>query len=140
MKAIIEIPKGSYYKYEIDKEDGSICIDRVIDIPYPQNYGFIPNTLAPDGDALDVFVISDHPIACLAKVSLDVIGLIRMNDNGISDNKLVCKIKGDLEREWVDSVIQIQHFLLSYKRNIEILGFTSDQAEIRKEINDVQQK
>ena len=73
MKVVVEIPKGSIYKYEINKDTGKLALDRVISIPYPENYGYFPNTLAQDGDPLDVFLVSDQPIAPLTEVEIEEI-------------------------------------------------------------------
>ena len=89
---IIEIPKGSKNKYELDKESGLLRVDRVLfsSVHYPANYGFIPRTLAPDGDPLDVLVLGQEPVVPLAIVVARAIGGFRMRDESAVDEKIVC--------------------------------------------------
>lgn len=116
---IIEIPKGSSYKYEIDKTTGHLVLDRTLEMHYPYNYGFIPNTLSADGDPIDVFVISESPIHPLARVKLDILGVIEMTDNGVSDEKLVCRLEGS-NHPYNDSFSEITYFLKNYKTGVII--------------------
>jgi inorganic pyrophosphatase len=89
--AVIEIPKGSKNKYELDKETGALILDRILftSTHYPANYGFIPKTLSDDGDALDVLVISSEAIEPLALCQCYPIGMVAMLDSGVADNKIV---------------------------------------------------
>lgn len=89
--AIIEIEKGSKRKYELDKETGLLVLDRVLytSTHYPANYGFIPRTLADDGDPLDVLVLCNEPIDPLVLVQCYPIGVITMLDNGKNDEKII---------------------------------------------------
>lgn len=96
IKAIIEIPKGSNYKYEIDKETGQLTLDRVIQLEYPTSYGFIIDTLAPDSDALDVFIISNKEVPPLTVVKVNVLGVFKCTDNGVSDDKLIATLEGEV--------------------------------------------
>jgi len=88
---IIEIPKGSHNKYEIDKETGLIKLDRANfnASPYPFDYGFAPQTLWEDGDALDVMVLTTYPLAVGVLVSVRPVALLEMTDTGESDNKII---------------------------------------------------
>mgnify|MGYP000402403121 CR=1 FL=1 len=113
MIAIVEIPKGSSYKYEL-KHD-VLILDRVLSIPYPENYGYIPNTLWYDGDPLDVFIISNEPIQPKAHLEIELLGIIEMNDNGQSDDKLIAKIKGT---DVYSHVGDIYTFLENYKSGV----------------------
>lgn len=115
MKCVIEIAKGSRNKYEI--KDGKIYLDRVIDQPYPENYGYVPNSLAEDGDALDIFVISDEPIITGATVDVDVVAMVDMIDNGYKDNKLIGFISGSEQNSELD-IAQIIKFLETYKPGV----------------------
>lgn len=85
--AVIEIEKGSKKKYELDKQTGLIVLDRILytSTHYPANYGFIPRTLADDGDPLDVLVLCNEPIDPLVLVQCYPIGVITMLDNGKND-------------------------------------------------------
>lgn len=89
--AFIEISRGSRAKYEIDKKSGLLYLDRVLfsSVQYPVNYGFLPRTLQADGDPLDVLVISQADITPFCLVQVRVIGLMRMIDQGVMDDKIL---------------------------------------------------
>ena len=89
--SVIEIPKGSKMKYELDKKTGLLLLDRVLytSTHYPANYGFIPRTYAEDGDPLDVLVLCSEAIYSLALVKCYPIGVISMLDNGARDDKII---------------------------------------------------
>ncbi len=89
--AVIEIPKGSNKKYELDKETGLLILDRILytSTHYPQNYGFIPRTLAEDHDPLDVLVICSEKLEPLSLVRCFPIGVMTMTDKGESDEKII---------------------------------------------------
>lgn len=95
--AVIEISKGSKMKYELDKETGMLCLDRVLHTSthYPANYGFIPRTYAPDNDPLDVLVLCSEKIEPMALVKCYPIGVITMLDNGAADDKIIAIPVGD---------------------------------------------
>ena len=90
-EALIEIPKGSKAKYELDKETGLLKLDRVLHTSthYPANYGFIPRTYADDNDPLDVLVLCSEKIEPMALVRCYPIGVITMNDGGEMDEKII---------------------------------------------------
>ena len=89
--ACIEISKGSQCKYELDKETGRLILDRVLytSTHYPQNYGFIPRTYAGDNDPLDVLVMCQEPITPLCLVRCYPIGVIKMIDSEMEDEKII---------------------------------------------------
>ena len=91
VSAIIEIPQGSAVKYEIDTDTGNLEVDRFIGSSsvYPFNYGFIPETLADDGDALDVLVISSLPVAPESVIAVKPIGVLWMEDEHGKDEKIL---------------------------------------------------
>lgn len=95
--AVIEIPKGSKQKYELDKETGLLILDRILytSTHYPANYGFIPKTFADDGDPLDVLVLCQEPLQPLSLVECYPIGVITMLDGGASDEKIIAIPTGD---------------------------------------------
>jgi len=88
---IIEIPKGSKNKYELDKETGLLRLDRVLysAVHYPADYGFIPRTYCDDGDPLDALVLSQEPVFPLTIVEARAIGVMRMRDEKGIDDKIV---------------------------------------------------
>ena len=90
-EAFIEIPKGSKTKYELDKETGLLRLDRVLytSTVYPANYGFIPRTVADDGDPLDVLVLCGETINPSTLVTCYPIGVIKMIDGGSLDEKII---------------------------------------------------
>lgn len=91
INVVIEIPKDSSIKYEVDKESGMIFVDRFLHtaMSYPFNYGFIPNTHAEDGDAVDVLVMSEHPVAPGVVIPSVVIGMLEMEDEEGIDTKIL---------------------------------------------------
>lgn len=91
LNAVIEIPYGSNIKYELDKESGAIMVDRVMysAMFYPANYGFVPNTLAADGDPVDVLVLNEYPVQAGAVIPCRLIGVLIMEDESGMDEKLL---------------------------------------------------
>ena len=89
--AVVEIPKGSKNKYELDKETGLIILDRILytSTHYPANYGFIPRTLGDDGDPLDVLLLCSEALEPLTLVRCYPIGMMKMIDNGRGDEKII---------------------------------------------------
>ena len=88
---VVEIPKGSKKKYELDKETGLIILDRILytSTHYPANYGFIPRLLGDDGDPLDVLLLCSEPLEPLTLCRAYPIGVISMIDNGHNDEKII---------------------------------------------------
>jgi inorganic pyrophosphatase len=88
---VIEIPRGSKVKYELDKPTGLLRVDRVLysSVIYPANYGFFPRSYCDDGDPLDVLVLGSEPVLPLTIMQARPIGLIRMLDEGRTDDKIV---------------------------------------------------
>lgn len=139
INAIIEIPKGSFNKYEIDKETGLIALDRANynAAPFPFDYGFAPQTLWEDNDPLDIIVLSTFPLQSGLLVRVRPIGVMEMIDAGESDYKVLTVPSSD--RRWEDTtdladlnkhlVREIQHFFETYKNLkgkpavVEIKGF-----------------
>jgi inorganic pyrophosphatase len=95
--AVIEIPLGSNVKYELDKSSGLLKVDRILysAVYYPANYGFIPRTLAEDGDPLDVLVFCQEAVIPLSLIEARVIGLMNMIDAGVPDSKIIAVATGD---------------------------------------------
>src|SRR5947207_592128 len=91
VNAVIEIPKGSKVKYELDKATGLLAVDRVLHsaVHYPANYGFLPRTFCDDGDALDVLVLGQEPVVPLCLLRARVIGVMTMSDDKGEDDKII---------------------------------------------------
>jgi len=120
--AIIEIPLGSSNKYELDKKTGMLKLDRVLHsaVYYPANYGFIPQTLAADGDPLDVLVLGAEPVYPLTLVAARAIGLMTMKDQEDLDHKIVAVHINDPEYNSYHDVHQLPpHKLAVIKRFFE---------------------
>lgn len=121
---IIEVPKGSHNKYEIDKETGLIKLDRANygAAAYPFDYGFVPQTLWEDGDALDVILLTTYPVHPGILVSARPVALMEMTDSGESDNKIIAVPVED--RRW-DDVKELsdlnKHMLKEFKDFFENL-------------------
>ncbi|MCB9678777.1 MAG: inorganic diphosphatase [Alphaproteobacteria bacterium] len=88
---IIEIPRGSRVKYELDKPTGMLRVDRVLysAVMYPANYGFLPRSYCEDGDPLDVLVLGHEPVVPMSIMQARAIGCMRMKDEGDSDDKII---------------------------------------------------
>ena len=124
--AIIEIPKGRRSKFEVDKRTGLIRLDRYLysSSHYPGDYGFIPQTLADDGDALDVLVMVNEPTFSGCLIEARVLGLFRMTDRGAHDYKVLAVPHTDplfAEMRDLEDVPQhylkeVEHFFSSYKQ------------------------
>ena len=121
MIAIIEMPQGCILKYEVNKEDGSLMVDRMLNQPVPYNYGYFPGTLQNDGDPLDVFVIGNIPIHPLTKVRVELIGVLKCMDNGVEDDKILAIIEGDETGSRHIGTDIVRSYLTSYKKGFEIL-------------------
>lgn len=125
INAIVEIPKGSNNKYEIDKATGLIKLDRAnyTAASFPYDYGFAPQTLWEDGDPLDLIVLTTYPLFPGILVAVRPVAVIEMIDNGESDFKVIAvpvedkrwedvKDLGDLNKH---TIKEFQHFLETYK-------------------------
>jgi inorganic pyrophosphatase len=125
VNVIIEVPKGSKNKYEIDKETGLIKLDRAMKSAqdYPFDYGFVPQTLWDDGDALDVVLLTTYPLFPGILVEARPVGIMNMIDTGDDDAKIIAVPKKDLRFEEIKNLSdinphtlkEIQHFFETYK-------------------------
>lgn len=111
--AVIEIPKHSNCKYELDKHTGLLRLDRVLYTAthYPANYGFIPRTFADDGDPLDVLVLCDQSIQPLTLVRVFPIGVMRMIDGGALDDKIIAVPFSDPTYNSITSIDELPHHI-----------------------------
>ena len=119
VNGIIEIPRGSRAKYEIDKESGLIKLDRVIyaSMYYPLNYGFIPQTLGEDGDPLDIVVLTQVSVVPLCFIPSKVIGVMEMVDRGEADEKIIAVAEQDPSVSHIENVEDLPAHLLSELRH-----------------------
>jgi len=120
--AIIEIPKGSTNKYELDKETGLLRLDRVLysAVYYPADYGFIPRTYCDDGDPLDVLVLGQEPVHPLTIVEARAIGVMRMRDEkGVDDKIVAISVRDPAYAHYRDKVELPAHVLLMVRRFFE---------------------
>lgn len=104
INAVIEIPYGSNVKYELDKESGAVFVDRVMAsaVFYPANYGFIANTLADDGDPVDILVLNEYPIQAGAVIPCRLIGVLIMEDESGMDEKLLAVPADKIDARYKD--------------------------------------
>lgn len=143
VNVLVEVPKGSQNKYEIDKESGLIKLDRAnySAAAFPVEYGFVPQTLWDDGDALDVIILATFPIPTGILVEVRPVAVMEMIDTGESDYKVIGVPVND--KRWEDvqdlgdinkhTIKEIQHFFETYKAlkgkpaPVEIRGFKGKQ-------------
>ena len=120
--AIIEVPKGSKSKYELDKESGLIRLDRILysSVVYPANYGFIPQTYCADRDPLDILVLSQEAAIPLCLMRAKPIGVMKMLDQGESDDKIIAVHVDDPEYNYYNSIEELSpHRMREVKRFFE---------------------
>lgn len=119
---VIEIPKGSKGKYELDKNTGMLMLDRVLfsAVHYPANYGFIPQTFCEDHDPLDILIISQIDIPSLTLVEAKVIGVMRMVDGGEADDKIIAVAAGDQSVNYINEIDELPpHLMKEIRRFFE---------------------
>lgn len=106
---VIEIPKNSRAKYELDKDSGMLILDRVLysSINYPANYGFIPQTYCDDNDPLDILVLSQVDIVPMCLVEARVIGVMRMLDEGEMDDKIIAVAVNDMSVNHINDIDEL---------------------------------
>ena len=146
VNAIVEIPKGRRSKFEVDKETGLIKLDRYLSSSshYPGDYGFVPRTLAEDGDALDMLVMVNEPTFSGCLIETRVVGLFRMTDRGANDYKILGvpntdplfdEIR-DLEDVPSHYLREVEHFFGTYKQlegvNVLTQGWAPKDAAIEQ--------
>jgi len=143
---VVEIPKGSKVKYELDKATGLLRVDRVLysAVHYPANYGFLPRTYCEDGDPLDVLVLGQEPVVPLCVLRARPIGVITMSDEKGRDDKIIAIHADDPEYAVYEDVAdvpphrlkELERFFLDYKIlehktvNVEELHGRGDAARI----------
>ena len=131
---LIEIPGGSKNKYEFDKDINAFALDRVLfaSVKYPYDYGFIPNTLADDGDPLDGMVIMDEPTFPGCVITAKPIGMLEMVDGGDRDEKILCVPSEDPRYSQVSSLKDIAPHRLE-----EIAEFFRTYKNLEKKVTEI---
>ena len=146
VNCIIEIPKNTRAKYELDKESGLLILDRVLyaSTYYPANYGLVPRTFCDDGDPLDIVVLSQIAVVPMCVLSAKVIGVMRMLDEGHADDKIIAVAEHDMSVNHYDDIKELpthflrelRHFFEEYKtlekKTVEVEDFQG--AEVAKQI------
>jgi inorganic pyrophosphatase len=119
---VIEIPKGSKNKYELDKETGLLRLDRVLysAVYYPSDYGFIPRTFCDDGDPLDALVLGQEPVYPLTIVEARAIGVMRMRDEkGVDDKIVAVSVRDPSFADYTDKAQLPAHVFRQVRRFFE---------------------
>jgi inorganic pyrophosphatase len=143
--AVIEIPRGSRNKYELDKETGMLKLDRVLysAVHYPGDYGFIPRTLHEDGDPLDILVRINEATFPGCQIDVRPIGVLKMLDRGEPDDKILAVPSHDPQHnEYFDIadlpghyLKEVEHFFLIYKdlegKRMEIAGWEKSESALK---------
>ena len=119
VNGIIEIPKGTRAKYELDKESGLLKLDRVLysSVYYPANYGFIPQSFCDDHDPLDILILSQIDVVPMCIVEAKVIGVMRMLDNGGADDKIIAVAAGDPSVSHIQDISELPAHFISEMRS-----------------------
>ncbi|MEO6828150.1 MAG: inorganic diphosphatase [Microbacteriaceae bacterium] len=122
---VVEIPKGSRNKYEVDHETGRVYLDRVLftSFTYPTDYGYFENTLGLDGDPVDALVLLEYPLFPGVGVKVRPVGVLNMTDEAGSDAKIIVVPYKDPRWTWIQDVTdvpeqtraEIEHFFTHYK-------------------------
>ena len=142
--ALIEIPKGSKVKYELDKDTGLLMVDRILysSVIYPANYGFIPRTLGDDDDPLDLLVVMQEPVQALSIMRVRPIGMMHMVDEGQNDEKIICVHLDDPEYRSYEHyeelpehrLVELQRFFQDYKvlegKEVDVGDFSSPEEAV----------
>jgi inorganic pyrophosphatase len=134
--AVIEIPRGSHLKYEVDKPTGLLRLDRVLysAVFYPANYGFIPRTHADDGDPLDILVLMQEPVAPLTIVRARPLGGMRMVDEHGGDDKIVAVCIDDPAFAHYETLAAIPSHVMRevdrFFRDYKVLEGKGDQVDV----------
>src|SRR5215510_9688507 len=132
--AVVEIPKGSKLKYEIDKTTGLLMLDRVLysSVHYPANYGFIPQSHADDGDPLDILVLMQEPVVPLTIVRARAIaGFYMRDDKGVDDKIVAVAVDDPAVSHYTDNAQLPPHVL------VEIMRFFKDYKVLEHKLSEV---
>lgn len=112
--AVIEVPRGSKNKYELDKDSGMLRVDRVLysSVHYPANYGFIPQTYCDDKDPLDVLVLGQYPVQPMCLMDVRPIGVMHMIDGGEADDKILAVHIDDPQWNHINDIDEVSAHVL----------------------------
>ena len=134
VKAFIEMVMHSRYKYELDKDSNTLLLDRPLNQAIPANYGFISNSLAPDNDPLDIFVITKFPLTPGTICKVNVMGIMKCTDNGTQDDKIIATLEGEnMIAHWSRELESIEKYLKTYKEGFEYIIY-SNESDAMQEI------
>jgi inorganic pyrophosphatase len=157
INVVVEVGVGGEpIKYEMNKAAGTLFVDRFLYTPmrYPGNYGFVPHTLSPDGDPIDVLVANTRPIIPGAVINVRPVGVLKMEDDGGGDEKIIAVPSPKLTKRYVHvmnytdlpeiTLEQIRHFFEHYKdlepgKWVKIAGW-GDAAEARQLIQEATER
>jgi inorganic pyrophosphatase len=149
VNVVVEVSIGGEpIKYEMDKAAGTLVVDRFLHTPmrYPGNYGFVPHTLSPDGDPIDVLIANTRPIVPGAVINVRPIGVFKMEDDGGGDEKIIAVPMPKLTKRYAHvtnytdlpeiTLAQIEHFFAHYKdlepgKWVKVIGW-GDAEEARR--------
>jgi inorganic pyrophosphatase len=122
---VIEVPKGSKTKYELDKKSGLVRVDRILfsSVHYPANYGFIPQTYCGDRDPLDVLVLGQEAVVPLAIMFAKPIGVMKMRDQGEEDDKIIAVHAHDPEYAHYESIRELPPHRLTEQKTVVVEEF-----------------
>lgn len=136
VEAIIEIPKGSRSKYELDKENGMLRLDRILysAVYYPCNYGFIPQTYCDDKDPLDILILTSAKVLPMCIMRAKVIGVMRMIDGGEMDDKIIAVSPDDMSINHIETIDDLPDHLLR-----EVRAFFEDYKKLENKTVEVEE-
>lgn len=132
----VEIQQGSRIKYEF--KNGELYVDRIVALGYPAVYGFIENTLAPDGDALDVVLLTNLPLQPGCIVSIEPVGYLAMTDQDVQDDKILAIISDTEFEEESDTTFMLKHFFSTYKSGIDVSHIGFDILDSLKALEEIE--
>jgi inorganic pyrophosphatase len=129
MRAVIEMSKGTNEKTEVDKKTGKLFVDRKLDVTVPANYGFITNTLASDGDPLDVFVLGPT-LDGLTELDVVPIGIFLCKDQDVEDHKILAVPMFYKESDLDKATHGVAEYLRTYKKGFKVICYVTNPLSV----------